>query len=151
MGNFMVYAVIVSGGKQYRVAPGQTIKLETLDKEPGKTFDFEKVLLVANGESIQIGSPYLKGVKVSAEVLGEGRADKVHIIKFRRRKHHMKRAGHRQNYTEVKILAVDGVEAEVRVARAATAEPKTKTVKTAKSVKSTVAKKKAATAKAKGA
>lgn len=145
----MVYAVIATGGKQYRVAPGQTIKLELLDKEIGKTFDFDKVLLVANGESIKIGNPYLKDAKVTAEVLGEGRADKVHIIKFRRRKHHMKRAGHRQDYIQVRITGVDGVQAEARAVRAATAEPKAKAAKTAKSVKPKATTKKVA--KTKGA
>jgi large subunit ribosomal protein L21 len=101
-----MYAVIFSGGKQYRVEEGQTLKLETLPADVGSSFDFDKVLLVGEGESVKLGRPYLDGCKVSATVLSQGRHKKVEIIKFRRRKHHMKRQGHRQNYTEVKITQI---------------------------------------------
>lgn len=98
-----MYAVIVSGGKQYRVEEGDTLKLEMLPAEVGATVDFDKVLMVGGGDTVKVGSPYLDGSKVSATVVSQGRHKKIHIIKFRRRKHHEKWQGHRQNYTEVKI------------------------------------------------
>ena len=102
-----MYAVIETGGKQYKVSEGQRIKIEKLPVEAGASVDFDKVLLVADGENIQIGSPYLKSGKVSATVLEQGRHKKVHIIKFKRRKHHMKQMGHRQDYVEVKITGIN--------------------------------------------
>ena len=101
-----MYAVIISGGKQYRVIEGQTLKLESLEGEVGATFDFDQVLMVGEGETAKVGRPYLAGSKVSAEVISHGRHKKIHIIKFRRRKHHEKWQGHRQNYTEVKITQI---------------------------------------------
>lgn len=101
-----MYAVIKTGGKQYRVTEGQSISVETLDVEPGQAVDFEEVLLVANGDDIKVGSPLVKGAKVTAEVVHHGRHKKVNILKFRRRKHHMKRMGHRQNFTKVQIKAI---------------------------------------------
>jgi large subunit ribosomal protein L21 len=103
-----MYAVIFSGGKQYRVIEGQTLKLEKLDVEVGSSVDFDQILMIGNGDDIKIGKPYLKGGKVSAEVIGQGRRDKIHIIKFRRRKHHQKQMGHRQYFTEVKITGIAG-------------------------------------------
>ena len=103
-----MYAVIVSGGKQHRVAEGETLKLEKIETETGSTVEFDRVLLIANGEDIKIGAPVLDGAKVTAEVVSHGRHDKINIIKFRRRKHHMKRQGHRQWYTEVKITGIQG-------------------------------------------
>lgn len=101
-----MYAVIESGGKQHKVQPGQTVKLEKLPNDPGQVIDFDKVLMVSNGDDIKVGSPYLDGATVSAEVVGLGRGKKIKIIKFKRRKHHMKRMGHRQWYTEVKITDI---------------------------------------------
>ncbi len=101
-----MYAVIISGGKQYRVVEGQTLKLESLEGEVGAKFDFDQVLMVGEGETAKVGRPYLTGSKVSAEVVSHGRHKKIHIIKFRRRKHHEKWQGHRQNYTEVKITQI---------------------------------------------
>ena len=101
-----MYAVIVSGGKQHRVEPGEVLKLEKLDVATGDTIDFDKVLLVADGESVKVGAPYVEGGKVSAEVVAHGRGDKVTIIKFQRRKHHRKQMGHRQWYTQVKITGI---------------------------------------------
>ena len=103
-----MYAVIQTGGKQYRVEKGDVIKVEQLDSEAGQSVDFEKVLMVSDGDSHKVGSPLLAGAKVTAEVLEQGRAKKVIIIKFRRRKHHMKRQGHRQNYTAVRITDIVG-------------------------------------------
>jgi len=103
-----MYAVIQSGGKQHRVTEGEVVRLEKLEQETGKTFQFDKILMVADGEDIKIGAPYVKGAKVSAEVVAHGRGKKVNIIKFKRRKHHMKRQGHRQWFTEVKIKSIKG-------------------------------------------
>jgi large subunit ribosomal protein L21 len=101
-----MHAVILSGGKQYHVAQGQTIKLEKLDHEVGETFAFEQVLLVAEGENIQCGAPFLSGASVSGEVISQGRHKKIQIVKMRRRKHYMRHQGHRQYYTEVKITSI---------------------------------------------
>ncbi len=104
-----MYAVIESGGKQHRVEPGETLKLEKLDVATGEAFEIDKVLLVADGDDIKVGAPYLAGGKVSAEVVSHGRGDKVRIIKFRRRKHYRRQMGHRQWYTEVKITGISAV------------------------------------------
>src|SRR5438034_4501048 len=101
-----MYAVIFSGGKQYRVQEGDTLKLESLTEEVGSTVNFDKVLLVGEGDKVQLGRPYLESCKVSATVVSQGRHKKIHIVKFRRRKHHEKWQGHRQNYTEVKITQI---------------------------------------------
>ena len=103
-----MYAVIVSGGKQHRVKEGETLKLEKLEVETGGSVEFDRVLLVANGDDVKVGAPVVEGAKVTAEVVSHGRHDKVNIIKFRRRKHHMKRQGHRQWFTEVKITGING-------------------------------------------
>ena len=101
-----MYAVVVSGGKQHRVEEGETLKLEKLNAEVGSDIDFDRILLVANGDDVKIGEPVVAGAKVSAEVVSHGRGKKVRIVKFKRRKHHMKQAGHRQWYTEVKITGI---------------------------------------------
>lgn len=102
-----MYAVIKSGGKQYRVTEGQTVKLEKLTAEPGDKIAFEQVLMVSDDGHAQIGEPYLEGAKVTAEVLNQDRAKKIKIIKFRRRKHSDKQMGHRQYFTEVKITKIE--------------------------------------------
>jgi len=101
-----MYAVIKSGGKQYRVQEGQTLKLEKLEIPTGETIEFDEVLLVAEGDDVTVGAPLVEGAKVSAEIVDHGRAKKINIIKFRRRKHSMKRQGHRQWFTEVKITGI---------------------------------------------
>jgi large subunit ribosomal protein L21 len=101
-----MYAVIVSGGKQYRVKEGQKLKLEKLEVETGNSIEFDKVLMYVDGDNTKVGVPYVKGIVVKAEVVSHGRGDKIVIIKMKRRKHHMKRMGHRQDYTEVKITAI---------------------------------------------
>ena len=101
-----MYAVIKSGGKQHRVVEGETLKLEKLDAETGASISFDEVLLVGEGETVKLGQPVVEGAKVSAEIISHGRHKKISIIKFRRRKHSMKRAGHRQWFTEVKITAI---------------------------------------------
>lgn len=102
----MLYAVIVSGGKQYRVQEGQSLKLEKLEQEPSSAIEFDKVLMVSDGDTTQLGAPYVSGCIVKAEVVTHGRAKKIRIIKMKRRKHHMKSMGHRQWYTEVKITSI---------------------------------------------
>jgi large subunit ribosomal protein L21 len=101
-----MYAVIVTGGKQYRVQEGQTLKLQKMDAEVGSSIDFNEVLMLANGDDIKVGLPLLEGAKVVASVVSHGRGKKIRIVKFRRRKHHMKQMGHRQDYTEVKITKI---------------------------------------------
>ncbi|QGX38583.1 50S ribosomal protein L21 [Permianibacter aggregans] len=101
-----MYAVIVSGGKQHRVVEGEVLRLELIEAEAGGKVEFDQVLMVENNGDLKIGQPYVAGAKVEAEVVKHGRADKVHILKFRRRKHHMKRQGHRQWFTEVKITGI---------------------------------------------
>jgi large subunit ribosomal protein L21 len=102
-----MYAVFQSGGKQHRVAVGQTLRLEKLDCETGASTDFDKVLMIADGENINVGAPYVANGTVTAEILTHGRGDKVKIVKFRRRKHSRKSQGHRQWFTEVKITAIN--------------------------------------------
>lgn len=101
-----MYAVIKTGGKQYRVAAGQAIKVESLGAEPGSEVIFEEVLAVGDGSDLRVGTPRLSGVTVRATVVGHGRHDKVTIFKMRRRKHFQKHAGHRQNFTEVRIESI---------------------------------------------
>lgn len=101
-----MYAVFQSGGKQHRVAEGQIVRLEKLNVETGATIDFNEVLMVAAGDTFKVGAPFVKGGKVVAEVVAHGRGEKVTIVKFRRRKHHRKQAGHRQWFTEVKITGI---------------------------------------------
>ena len=103
-----MYAVIETGGKQYRVSQGQRIKVEKLDAAAGDTVNLDKVLMLANGEDVKIGAPYIKGSQVTATVASHGRGDKVRIVKFRRRKHYRKSQGHRQDYTELEITAISG-------------------------------------------
>ena len=103
-----MYAIIRTGGKQYRVAVGDTVKVETLEAEAGSVVTLNDVLLVAAEDgSIKAGKPVVEGASVKATVLSHGRSDKVRIFKFRRRKHSMKSGGHRQNYTELKIEAIN--------------------------------------------
>ncbi len=101
-----MYAVIESGGKQHRVVEGEILRLEKLESATGESIDFDKVLLVADGDDVKIGAPYVSGGTVKAEVLSHGRGDKVRIIKFKRRKHYRKQQGHRQWFTEVKITGI---------------------------------------------
>ncbi len=103
-----MYAVIQSGGKQYRVAEGDTIKVEMLTADEGASVEIDKVLMIGNGDDIKIGAPYVDGGKVTATVKSHGRGKKVKIIKFKRRKHHLKRQGHRQWYTELQVTGISG-------------------------------------------
>jgi large subunit ribosomal protein L21 len=101
-----MYAVIKTGGKQYRVKEGDVLKIEQLDADVGGNVDFTEVLMLADGDKITCGSPIIAKALVKAEVIAHARHKKIKIIKFRRRKHHMKQMGHRQNYTQVKITAI---------------------------------------------
>jgi len=101
-----MYAVIVTGGKQYRVEEGQTLKVEKIETATGEAIQLEKVLLIGNGDDVKIGQPVVEGAKVTAEIVAHGRHKKVKIIKFRRRKHSMKQMGHRQWFTEIKITGI---------------------------------------------
>ena len=103
-----MYAVIKSGGKQHRVEPGEVLRLEKLDAAEGETVIFDQVMMCGEGENIQIGTPFVDGVAVTAEVVSHGRGDKITIIKMRRRKHYRRQAGHRQYFTEVKIREISG-------------------------------------------
>lgn len=101
-----MYAIIESGGKQYRVTEGQIVTIEKLEAEAGSAVDFDRVLMIGEGESARFGAPIVEGATVSGEVVQQGRANKIKIIKFRRRKHHMKQMGHRQYVTQVKITKI---------------------------------------------
>lgn len=101
-----MYAVIKSGGKQYRVQEGQYLNLAKIEQETGAAVEFDQVLLVGEGDSVKVGAPYVAGCKVTGIIEDHGRADKIRIIKFKRRKHQMKRMGHRQWYTKVRITGI---------------------------------------------
>jgi large subunit ribosomal protein L21 len=101
-----MYAVIQTGGKQYRVEEGTTLKIEKLDLGTGDSIDFDKVLMVQSDTETKIGQPYVESGKVTAQVVSQGRHKKIKIIKFKRRKHHMKRMGHRQYFTEIQITGI---------------------------------------------
>ena len=103
-----MYAVIKTGGKQYRVAAGEKIKVEQIPAEVGTQITIDQVLMVGEGDAVKIGAPLVAGASVSATVLSQGRHDKVRIFKMRRRKHYQKHQGHRQNYTELQIEAIAG-------------------------------------------
>ncbi len=103
-----MYAVIKTGGKQYRVVTGETLKVEIIPGDVGSAIVLDKVLMVSDGEKLSVGRPMLLGATVKATILSHGRGDKVTIFKMRRRKHYQKNMGHRQNYTEIRI---DGISA----------------------------------------
>ncbi|MEO7051105.1 MAG: 50S ribosomal protein L21 [Rhodanobacter sp.] len=103
----MSYAVIKTGGKQYRVMQGDVLRVELLTAEEGASISFDEVLLVGTGESITVGTPIVEGATVSATVRKHGRADKIRIIKFRRRKHYKRQQGHRQHFTEIEITGIN--------------------------------------------
>lgn len=101
-----MYAVIKTGGKQYKVTVGEKLKVEQIPAELDSQIVLEEVLMVADGENVQIGAPLVAGAKVTATVVAHGRGEKVRIFKMRRRKHYQKRQGHRQNFTEIRIDAI---------------------------------------------
>ncbi len=103
-----MYAVIATGGKQYRVSPGDTIRVEKLYYDEGAHVDFDQVLLIHDDESTSVGTPFVEGGKVTGVVKSHGRGKKIEVIKFQRRKHHRKQMGHRQAYTEIEITDITG-------------------------------------------
>jgi large subunit ribosomal protein L21 len=105
-GILVMYAVVVTGGKQYRVMQGERLRVELLDLEAGKDVTFDQLLMLGDGEGVKLGED-LKGASVTAKVLGHGRADKIRIVKFRRRKHYKRQQGHRQHFTEIEITGIN--------------------------------------------
>lgn len=105
---FIMYAVVKTGGKQYRVIGGQKLKVEQLLVDVGSEVVLDQVMAVGEGESVKLGMPLVAGATVTAKVIAHGRGDKVHIFKMRRRKHYKKQQGHRQNYTELEIVGING-------------------------------------------
>ena len=102
-----MYAVIKTGGQQFRVEQGITLKVEKLEVEPGKNITFKDVLMVSDGDKVEIGAPLVANASVEAKVISQGKGKKVHILKFRRRKHSMKQQGHRQLFTEIEIIKIN--------------------------------------------
>ena len=101
-----MYAIIVTGGKQYRVMKDEVLRVEKLDAEAGANVEINEVLLVGNGDSVTVGTPTVAGAKVTATIKSHGRLDKIRIVKFRRRKHRRKQMGHRQHFTEIQITGI---------------------------------------------
>ncbi len=101
-----MYAVIATGGKQYKVTQGETLRVEKLDGEEGSTVKLDNVLMVADGDKVEVGTPTLAKASVTAKITAHGRGDKVEIIKFRRRKHSRSQMGHRQSYTEIEVTEI---------------------------------------------
>lgn len=116
-----MYAVIKTGGKQYRVAAGEKIKIEQIAADVGQDIVIDQVLAVGEGAELQVGTPWVAGASVTAKVLAQGRHDKVRIFKMRRRKHYQKRQGHRQNYTQ---LFISGITSELGSVKAEQRGPK---------------------------
>lgn len=119
-----MYAVFATGGKQYRATTGDILKIEKLDAEKGATVELDQVLMVGEGEDVKVGTPYLKGGKVTATVVDQGRGKKVKILKFKRRKHHMKQMGHRQDFTQIEITGIAASAPKKKVSKAKAAKPK---------------------------
>lgn len=136
-----MYAVIKTGGKQYRVSPGNVLKVESLDAEVGASVNFDEVLMIADGDDVTVGTPTIASAKVVAEVIAHGRAKKIEIIKFRRRKHHQKRTGHRQNFTQIQIQNINGKGAPAKKAKAKSAAKDTDAETKAKPAKKAAPKK----------
>ena len=103
-----MYAVIKTGGKQYRVSAGQKLKVEQIPADVGAEITLDQVLMVGEGESVKVGAPLVAGATVKCTVVSHGRHDKVKIFKMRRRKHYQKRQGHRQNFTEIQVVSING-------------------------------------------
>ena len=102
-----MYAVIEAGGKQHKVELGQVLEVDLMQEESGTDYAFDQVMLYVDGDDVQIGQPYLKNVRVVAEVVEEVKGEKVSILRFRRRKHSMRKIGHRQRYTQIKVKEIN--------------------------------------------
>jgi large subunit ribosomal protein L21 len=149
-----MYAVFSTGGKQYRATTGDIIKVEKLEAEKGSTVELEQVLMVGEGEDVNVGSPYIEGGKVLAKVVEHGRGEKIKIIKFKRRKHHLKRQGHRQYFTALEITDIVAAgkpkakaAAEAPAEKPEEAKPAAKKAASKKAVSKKAAAKKAASKK----
>jgi large subunit ribosomal protein L21 len=143
-----MYAVFRSGGKQYRAAKGDVLRLEKIDGDEGATVKFDDVLLVGEGLDIKVGSPVLSGSTVSAKVLRQGKSRKVSVVKFKRRKNYLRQGSHRQFFTEVEITAITGGSAKAAAPKKETAPKKAAAKKPAKKKAAKKVAKKAATKKA---
>jgi large subunit ribosomal protein L21 len=135
-----MYAVFRTGGKQYRAAKGDVLRLEKIEADEGATITFDEVLLIGEGAEVKVGDPLLSGSSVSGKVLSQGKTKKVNVVKFKRRKNYLRQGSHRQFYTEVEITAISGSGAKKAAPKKETADKPAK--KTA--AKKTAAKKKAA-------
>ncbi len=118
-----MYAVFATGGKQYRATTGDILKIEKLNAEKGATVELDQVLMVGEGADVKVGSPYLKGGKVTATVVEHGRGEKIRILKFKRRKHHMKRMGHRQDFTRIEITGIAASAPKKKASKAKVSKP----------------------------
>jgi large subunit ribosomal protein L21 len=118
-----MYAVFATGGKQYRATTGDILKIEKIDAEKGATVKLDQVLMVGEGADVKVGSPYLKGGTVTATVVDQGRGKKIRILKFKRRKHHMKRMGHRQDFTQIEITGIAASAPKKKVSKAKAEKP----------------------------
>jgi large subunit ribosomal protein L21 len=118
-----MYAVFATGGKQYRAVTGDILKIEKLDVEKGASVVLDHVLMVGEGEDVKIGSPYLEGGQVTATIVEHGRGDKIRIVKFKRRKHHMKKMGHRQDFTRIEITGIAASAPEKKASKAKAVKP----------------------------
>ena len=103
-----MYAVIKTGGKQYRVREGDTLRVEKLAAEAGAKVQFDQILMVGEGDNVTLGTPYISGSQVSATVISQGRGDKIKVVKFKRRKNYLRQNGHRQAFTELEITKIGG-------------------------------------------
>jgi large subunit ribosomal protein L21 len=126
-----MYAVIKTGGKQYRVREGDTLRVEKLAAEAGAKVQFDQVLMVGEGDDVKVGTPYVSGTQVSATVVSQGRGDKIKVVKFKRRKNYLRQKGHRQAFTEVEITKIGAAsrpaaKTEAKPAAAPKAEPRPK-------------------------
>ncbi len=119
-----MYAVFSTGGKQYRASTGDIIKVEKLEAEKGSTVELDSVLMIGEGEDVKVGTPYISGGKVTAKVVEHGRGEKIKIVKFKRRKHHMKKMGHRQYFTALEIIGIDSNAATPKTTEAKATEAK---------------------------
>lgn len=128
-----MYAVIKTGGKQYRVREGDVLRVEKLAGEQGATIQFDEVLMVGEGDDVKLGTPFVSGTQVSATVLGQGRADKIKVVKFKRRKNYLRQKGHRQAYTEVEITSIGGAGKAAAKPKAEAAKPEAEPKAAAKS------------------
>ncbi len=121
-----MYAVFATGGKQYRATTGDILKIEKLDAEKGASINLDQVLMIGEGEDVKVGTPYLKGGKVTATVVEHGRGKKIRVLKFKRRKQHMKQMGHRQDYTRIEITGIAASAPKKKVSKAKAEKPAAK-------------------------